>query len=107
MATARTATDKPCMSLFMNPFLSTSSRCAEDGRLGPSIAGPDAHRSGATLYLQRNAAVLYCTFSRRGKTNQVLRAEVLLDGCDRRRQLVGMIADEELAAGEASDFLEH
>src|SRR5438270_732872 len=78
----------------------------EHGRLGSAVTCADADGTHAAGDLERNAAVLYCTFSRGSKPEQVLRPEILVEAVDSAGELLRLIAEIEPSAGEVGDLVE-
>ena len=62
------------------------------GRLSAEVARANSDGAGAAGEFQRDRAVLYCTFSRGGEPDQVLRAEIVFDVRDGVRDLLWRVA---------------
>src|SRR4051794_19394887 len=78
----------------------------DQGRLSAEVARANSDGAGAAGEFQRDRAVLYCTFSRGGEPDQVLRAEIVFDVGDGVRDLLRRVAKIELSAGESGHLVE-
>src|SRR4051794_30419041 len=78
----------------------------DQGRLSAEVARANSDGAGAAGEFQRDRAVLYCTFSRGGEPDQVLRAEVVFDVRDGFRDLLRRVAEIKFSAGERGHLVE-
>src|SRR5881227_4091217 len=76
------------------------------GRLSAEVARANSDGAGAAGEFQRDRAVLYCTFSRGGEPDQVLRAEVVFNVGDGVRDLLRRVSEVELSARKCGYFVE-
>src|SRR5688572_23595880 len=69
-----------------------------------AVASANSDRADSSRELQRNAAVLYCTFASGRETYQILSPKVLLDSIHCTCDLSSLVPDEQLTAARRGEL---